>query len=93
MPYIKQERRAEIATKCNPLAENAGELNFAITMLLIGYCVRNGLNYQRINDCVGALEGAKMEFYCRVAAPYEDTKIVENGDLPYYEKPCQGVKA
>jgi hypothetical protein len=38
-------------------------------------------SYQSINDVLGALEGAKLEFYRRIAAPYEDTKIQENGDV------------
>jgi hypothetical protein len=38
-------------------------------------------DYQAINDCLGALEGAKLELYRRVAAPYEDRKIQENGDV------------
>lgn len=29
----------------------------------------------------GAIECAKLEFYRRVAAPYEDKKIAENGDV------------
>lgn len=85
MPYIKQPRRVEIELAKIPIADNAGELNYAITMLLIGYCDRNGLNYQKINDCMGACQGAALEFYRRVAAPYERTKVVENGDLEYYD--------
>lgn len=61
--------------------ENAGELNFVLTTIIRDYFERNGGRYQQINDIVGALEGAKLEFYRRVAAPYEDTKIVENGDV------------
>ena len=34
-----------------------------------------------IGDVVNAMECAKLEFYRRVAAPYEDTKIKENGDV------------
>jgi hypothetical protein len=41
----------------------------------------NGENYQHFNDVLGALEGAKLELYRRRIAPYEDTKIVENGDV------------
>lgn len=29
----------------------------------------------------GALRGAQLEFYARVARPYEDKKIIENGDV------------
>jgi len=43
--------------------------------------MEKGLSYTFINDCVGALEGAKLELYRRVASPYEDKKIAENGDV------------
>ena len=59
---------------------NAGELNFKITDLLIDYLGDN-YNYQKINDVMGALEGAKLEMYRRLAAPYEDKAIERNGDL------------
>jgi hypothetical protein len=81
MPYIKQEQRNRIDNDKLPL--NAGELNYTITALLIEYIQLKGLNYQAINDIVGALEGAKLEFYRRVAAPYENVKVKENGDVYY----------
>ncbi len=76
MPYIKAEdrKRAEFAPS------TAGELNFAITALVLVFFGKNP-NYQRFNDVIGALEGAKLELYRRRIAPYEDTKIVENGDV------------
>ncbi len=30
---------------------------------------------------MGALEGSKLEFYRRIAAPYENKKMKENGDV------------
>lgn len=90
MPYIKQEKRDEIYlkdrdTEFNTLwianIECAGDLNFAISIMIKDYINRKGLNYQHINDIIGALEGAKAEFQRRVVAPYEDKKIIENGDL------------
>jgi len=42
---------------------------------------KNQLNYQTINDIIGALEGAKLEFYRRIAIPYENAKLTENGDV------------
>lgn len=61
--------------------QSAGELNYAFTVIINNYLERNGLNYQHINDVMGALEGAKQEFYTRVAVPYEKGKIVANGDV------------
>ena len=77
MPYIKKKDRF----RATDSPENAGELNYAITILIQKYLSKNGLNYQHINDIVGALEGAKSEFQRRVVNPYEDSKIKENGDV------------
>lgn len=76
MPYIKPEDRTDALFATTP-----GELNYAFTILAKNYIQLNGLSYQTINDIVGALEGAKMEFYRRVAVPYEEGKIKENGDV------------
>lgn len=82
MPYIKQKRR-DVLMSCRvgtgPV--NPGELNYMLTSLVYQYWNCNGPSYYAINDIIGALEGAKMEFYRRVAVPYEDTKIKENGDV------------
>lgn len=81
MPYIKPERRRPIALGTEPPI-TAGELNFAVTTIVQRFtAARGGVSYQVINDALGALEGAKQEFYRRVAAPYENRKIQENGDV------------
>lgn len=80
MPYISMNDRTKVRRRIAGPA-NAGELNYAITKLFDSYLKHNGLNYQNINDCVGAAEGAKLELYRRVAAPYEDKKREENGDV------------
>jgi len=83
MPYIKKHRRALLDdSESGPGAETAGELNYLITILLHRYLELHELSYQTLNDILGALDGAKMEFYRRVVAPYEDIKIKENGDVP-----------
>ena len=79
MPYITDDSKTEIMSK--GLKEiNAGQLNYTLTQLIKGYLGTN-FNYQRINDVLGALEGAKLEFYRRVVVPYEETKILANGDV------------
>lgn len=50
-----------------------------MTFSFMGY---NQDELMAINDCIGACEGAKLEFYRRVASPYEDVKIKQNGDVP-----------
>ena len=79
MPYITAIRR--IALSDGYPAQSPGELNYLITEAIIRYCRESTLSYQVVNDVVGALEGAKLEFYRRVAAPYEDHKVIENGDV------------
>lgn len=79
MPYIPGFGRDFYEPHC-PEATTPGELNFQITCLIKKYLGDN-LSYSLINDVVGALEGAKLEFYRRVVAPYEDDKILENGDI------------
>lgn len=76
MPYIDKEKRKEAFE-----AANAGELNYLITLLCKEYLERKGQRYATLNEIVGVLECAKLEFYRRAAAPYEDKKIEENGDV------------
>lgn len=81
MPYIKKDRRIELYTNYYETIDNAGELNFSITDIIITYIQRKGLNYQYINDVKGALQGALAEFDRQIVAPYEDSKIALNGDV------------
>lgn len=92
MPYIGHGRRSSIHNTTNHtinLGEirTAGELNFAIQVLAQNYLewmeVFMGAppSYIAYNDILGVLEAAKLEFYRRRVAPYEDTKIAENGDV------------
>lgn len=79
MPYIKQEKRDRVWGDVS--SSDPGELNYLLTKVIHGYIYDHGLNYDAINDVVGALEGCKLEFYRRIVAPYEDRKIEENGDV------------
>lgn len=81
MPYIHTFRRKDIEPVCSDDANDTGELNFQITCLLQEYLSAHGTSYATINDIMGALEAAKLEFYRRIAAPHEDRKIGENGDV------------
>ena len=84
MPYIKQERRDPgfwLDKTIEPGKPNAGDLNYQLTMACKHYLHEKGVSYQAINDIIGALEGAKLEFYRRIAEPYEDIKIAQNGDV------------
>lgn len=78
MPYLTPENRYALAFRP---PESSGELNFIFTSIIDTYLTNEGLRYETINDVLGALEGAKLEFYRRVAVPYESSKITQNGDV------------
>jgi len=92
MPYIKREERGEfdeivakLAQRVRAIGEKnatatAGNLNYIISTLL--HAVYGAApRYHQHNEIVGVLECAKQEWYRRRAAPYEDEKIEENGDV------------
>ena len=87
LPYIKAGNRKKYEKvlerlvkilKMVPPEEIDGELNFVVTKILKEIYP---LRYFHINKAVGALECIKLEYYRRVAAPYEDEKIEEAGDV------------
>ena len=83
MPYIKKENRKKFdkALKALPNLENAGDLNYLVTNICQQYISDHTLNYNTLNEIVGALECCKIEFYRRAIAPYEGVKIAENSDV------------
>lgn len=80
MPYITPHRRERIDTLYEAPA-NAGELNYVITREITRYLAMHGASYTIFNEVMGAIEGARAEFYRRVVAPYEDEKRLANGDV------------
>ena len=87
MPYIKAEKRVKYekalhelvgVLKSLPPEDVDGELNYVVTKILKGVYP---LKYYHLNKAIGVLECIKLEFYRRVAAPYEDVKIKESGDV------------
>jgi ribosomal protein S3AE len=87
LPYIKMENRNKYKNvlenlvkilKTLPPEEIDGELNYVVTKILKEIYP---LRYFHINKAIGVLECIKLEYYRRVAAPYEDLKIKESGDV------------
>ena len=83
MPYIGPEAKIKLAADLDAGLgpETAGELVFILTQLCTAYIHRHGHGFAILNNVIGALECTKLEFYRRVAAPYEDRKCAENGDV------------
>jgi len=87
VPYIKVGNRSKYnkvlrelleILKTLPPDEVDGELNYVVTRILKEVYP---LRYFHINKAIGVLECIKLEYYRRVAAPYEDKKIQESGDV------------
>ena len=87
LPYVKLENRAKYEKalgelidilKSLPVEEVDGELNYVVTKILKQIYP---LRYFHINRAIGVLECVKLEFYRRVAAPYEDKKMKESEDV------------
>lgn len=79
MPYIESKQRKMLVSGVQP--ETPGQLNYLFTNLIVDYLMGVGLSYQAINDVMGALEGAKAEFYRRVVVKYENRKMLDHGDV------------
>lgn len=79
MPYINAKYRDDLEEYLNP--QTPGELNYLFYRIAKNYLHQFGMSYKTINDIVGAYESSKLEFYRRLAGPYEDEKILENGDV------------
>lgn len=102
MPYIVDEKRQRLDPSIERLhkalvdlqlddEENnmEGNINYALTrLLMMVYGDKEGTWYAQINDAMGVLECVKQEFYRKVAAPYEDQKEFDNGEVrPFRSEP------
>ncbi|MBU0792125.1 MAG: hypothetical protein KKC55_16885 [Gammaproteobacteria bacterium] len=59
--------------------ENTGVVVYAVYLLLKR--IYGEGNFETRSNALKVLESAKLEYYRRVMVPYEDKKIIENGDV------------
>lgn len=95
MPYISQDKRDVLDPVIEQLHQTLvdleidddqnnmeGNINYSITrLLMMVYGDRDTTRYAQINDALGVLDAVSKEYYRIVAAPYEDQKRFENGDV------------
>jgi hypothetical protein len=90
MPYIPPEDRDAYDEVIQTLVEDffhagsdwKGHMNYVVSSIIAGLIDSwDGPRYSQINDLIGVLECIKLELYRRIAAPYEDIKAEENGDV------------
>lgn len=99
MPYINEGNRKNLdenidnlvsCIKSNLLYKDdkalwnmAGDINYCFSRVL-GQLM-GSVSYSKIAIITGVLENIKQEFYRRIASPYEDKKMAENGDIKEYK--------
>lgn len=96
MPYISEDSKDRIDL---PYVANVGELTYVIDRIgedlawkLSGYDFGK-LKYETLSAVRGAMSNAVDEFYRRVIAPFEDGKVLVNGDIFIYPHPDQWADA
>lgn len=98
MPYIKKELRDQLEPEINALFRKInhisdedsieGILNYTFSSLADVIVTSNKeveWRYFLINRIIGVFECIKLEFYRRLAGPYEDKAIEKNGDIDVYK--------
>jgi hypothetical protein len=63
--------------------EIAGDINYCVSRLVSR--IMGDISYGKIAIITGVLENINQEFYRRMASPYENKKILENGDIKEYK--------
>ena len=87
MPYIKTGGRLPLDILIGSLAEkirSKGDLNYVICELVGQLIINTKISYTQISEWIDGVDGAENELRRRLLDPYEDLKIVENGDLPSF---------
>ena len=82
MPYVTQKRRAELDPVVQLMAKVDVKADGDLNYILFAYA-RYGIkhSYNSLKNYIGELNETTAEIRRRILAPYEDTKIKENGDV------------
>jgi hypothetical protein len=84
MPYVKQIYRDAFDPDLEKLClhiQSTGDLTYCIFKLMKMLTEKSGKTFGNMSSILSEVECAKLEFYRRILAPYEDIKIKENGDV------------
>lgn len=82
MPYIKQENRAWMDEVVESMNQHGVEANGDLNYILYAFCKRYVKpSYNNYKNFCGELRQCATEIERRILAPYEDSKIEENGDV------------
>jgi Domain of unknown function (DUF6899) len=87
MPYIAQDNRKiydsrlkDIVALVRSGSNGPGDLNYCFSRI-VWSIFDAAPSYTAANTLLGVLEAVQKEFYRRKVVPYEDSKMIQNGDL------------
>lgn len=81
MPYITKDEKTNFRDPYRE-PETVGQLTYVLTRAALQFKAKHGrLKFVTIALVMGAFFCAALEFYRRVAVPYENAKMAENGDV------------
>ena len=82
MPYIKQNERSAMDQIVDMMDDWGIQANGDLNYILYAFCKRHVRpSYNNYKNYCGELRQCVTEIERRILAPYEDTKIIENGDV------------
>lgn len=102
MPYVDKHIRRQVKAPLEDLinyvhaqepTKQDGTLNYIISEL-VSRSIKpsSGWRYHLIHRAYGVFMAAGAEFYRRIAAPYEDQAIENNGDIIAYVQPQEKAR-
>lgn len=82
MPYIKQSDRSAMDQIVNMMDDWGVQANGDLNYILYAFCKRYVKpSYNNYKNFCGELRQCATEIERRILGPYEDKKIIENGDV------------
>ena len=82
MPYIKPNERSAMDQIVNMMDDWGVQANGDLNYILYAFCKRHVKpSYNNYKNYCGELRQCATEIERRILAPYEDVKIIENGDV------------
>ena len=82
MPYIAERYREDLDAVVDKMLDEGVQSNGELNYVLFKYCLESvESSYQGYKNYIGELNECVAEIRRRLLAPYEDKKLIENGDV------------
>jgi hypothetical protein len=91
MPYVDEDRAEALDAGGVPI--ESGDLAYLLAKQIDAFLGEDTMKWALINMVLGALEGVKFEFQCRVQREYEDAKLAKGGADPFERAVAEAGRA